>query len=69
MANEEKKRQAANSSMAANWEEMELLGKQMEKQRTNQELKADHRQPDPIQFKDQAFLHDVNTKEKKEGGL
>ncbi|WP_263862313.1 hypothetical protein [Bacillus aerolatus] len=39
--------------MAANFEEMEQLGKQMEHQRTNQELKEDHRQPDPIQHNKQ----------------
>jgi hypothetical protein len=53
MADKEKIDQAQNGSMAANFEEMELLGNQMERQRTNQELKEDKRQPDPVQFKEQ----------------
>ncbi|KKB42879.1 hypothetical protein [Bacillus thermotolerans] len=49
MSNEGKKIPAANGSMASNLEEMKQLGSQMERQRTNQELKEDERQPDPVQ--------------------
>ncbi|WP_203364101.1 hypothetical protein [Bacillus sp. REN10] len=42
-----------NGSMATDLEEMKLLGKQMERQRTNQQLKQNKRQPDPVQFKKQ----------------
>ncbi|UII56730.1 hypothetical protein LS684_04490 [Cytobacillus spongiae] len=38
-----------NSSMAENLAEIEILGKQMENLRTNQELKEDDKHPDPIQ--------------------
>lgn len=39
-----------NSSMAANKEEMENLGKQMENRRTNKELKEEYdKAPDPVQ--------------------
>ncbi|MGD7047802.1 hypothetical protein [Rossellomorea marisflavi] len=41
-----------NGSMAGNMEEMEQLGKQMERLRTNEELEEDNKQPDPVQFKD-----------------
>ncbi|HYK74026.1 MAG TPA: hypothetical protein VEV44_13025 [Pseudoneobacillus sp.] len=41
-----------NSSMAADEKEMERLGKQMEKRRTNKELKKEYQKiPDPIQHK------------------
>lgn len=43
-----------NSSMAENVEEMKNLGKQMENLRTNEQLKADNKIPDPIQHKNQA---------------
>ncbi|KIL46752.1 hypothetical protein [Jeotgalibacillus soli] len=39
-----------NGGMANNMEEMILLGKQMEKLRTGDELKENHRHSDPIQF-------------------
>ncbi|WP_370296712.1 hypothetical protein [Rossellomorea marisflavi] len=42
-----------NGSMAGNMEEMEQLGKQMERLRTNEELKEDKKQPDPVQFKEE----------------
>ncbi|HZG70333.1 MAG TPA: hypothetical protein VEY51_02270 [Chondromyces sp.] len=42
-----------NGSMASNFEEMHLLGNQMERQRTNKELKEDKRLPDPIQSNDE----------------
>lgn len=39
-----------NSSMAANLEEMKILGKQMENRRTNKELEEEYgKKPDPIQ--------------------
>lgn len=38
-----------NSSMVENEEDMKKLGKQIEKLRTNKELKADDKYPDPIQ--------------------
>ncbi|MBM7647675.1 hypothetical protein JOC78_000596 [Bacillus ectoiniformans] len=41
-----------NGSMASDFEEMKQLGKQMENQRTNEELKDDERQPDPVQYKE-----------------
>ncbi|MGM0864108.1 MAG: hypothetical protein ACQEWF_05405 [Bacillota bacterium] len=41
-----------NGSMASDMEEMEQLGKQMDKLRTNEELKEDKKQPDPVQFKE-----------------
>ncbi len=39
-----------NGSMAQDFEEVELLGKQMERLRTNEELKDDKMQPDPVQY-------------------
>ncbi|OZI10583.1 hypothetical protein [Bacillus sp. FJAT-42315] len=53
MNTNDKDMQAFNGSMASDLEEMKLLGKQMERQRTNQELKQKKRQPDPVQFKPQ----------------
>ncbi|WP_071459003.1 hypothetical protein [Bacillus massilinigeriensis] len=42
-----------NGSMAANEEEMENLGKQMEHRRTGEELKAEYgKTPDPEQYKE-----------------
>ncbi len=41
-----------NGSMANDMSEMEELGKQMDKLRTNEELKEDHKQPDPVQYKE-----------------
>ncbi|UTE78925.1 hypothetical protein [Rossellomorea sp. KS-H15a] len=41
-----------NGSMAHDMEEMEQLGKQMDKLRTNEELKEDKKQPDPVQYKE-----------------
>ncbi|TMU88293.1 hypothetical protein FGG79_09400 [Bacillus sp. BHET2] len=41
-----------NGSMANDMEEMEQLGKQMEKLRTNEELKEDKKQPDPVQYRE-----------------
>ncbi|MEG9299072.1 hypothetical protein V6B33_21715 [Mangrovibacillus sp. Mu-81] len=41
-----------NGSMAHDMEEMELLGKQMDRLRTNEELKEDDKQPDPVQYKE-----------------
>ncbi|WP_169829346.1 hypothetical protein [Domibacillus antri] len=37
------------NSMVTNFEDMEQLGRQMERQRTNEELKQHERQPDPVQ--------------------
>jgi hypothetical protein len=41
-----------NGSMANDMEEMEQLGKQMDRLRTNEELKEDDKQPDPVQNKE-----------------
>ncbi|MCA1056578.1 hypothetical protein LCM10_16380 [Rossellomorea aquimaris] len=41
-----------NGSMAHDFEEMEQLGKQMDRLRTNEELKEDDKQPDPVQYKE-----------------
>ncbi|WP_198936756.1 hypothetical protein [Domibacillus epiphyticus] len=41
------------NSMVTSFEDMEQLGRQMERQRTNEELKQDERQPDPIQYDNQ----------------
>ncbi|PFG07287.1 hypothetical protein [Bacillus sp. es.034] len=41
-----------NGSMAHDMEEMEQLGKQMDKLRTNEELKEDKKQPDPVQYRE-----------------
>ncbi|CAM3630491.1 hypothetical protein [Mesobacillus zeae] len=42
-----------NGSMAANEEEMENLGKQMENRRTGEELKEEYNKiPDPVQYSD-----------------
>lgn len=41
-----------NGSMASDLKEMEELGKQMDKLRTNEELKEDEKQPDPVQYKE-----------------
>jgi hypothetical protein len=38
------------NSMVTNFEDMKQLGHQMERQRTNDELKQDKRQPDPVQY-------------------
>lgn len=38
-----------NSSMATNLEEVKNLGKQMENMKTNKELLAEDKQPDPVQ--------------------
>lgn len=38
------------NSMVTNFEDMEQLGCQMERQRTNDELKQYDRQPDPVQY-------------------
>ncbi|KIL46751.1 hypothetical protein [Jeotgalibacillus soli] len=42
--------QPANGSMAPDLEEMEQLGRQMEKLRTNEELKDQDRQPGTEQY-------------------
>lgn len=38
------------NSMVTNFEDMKQLGRQMERQRTNDELKQHDRQPDPVQY-------------------
>lgn len=38
------------NSMVTSFEDMEILGRQMERQRTNEELQQHERQPDPVQF-------------------
>ena len=38
------------NSMVTSFEDMEILGRQMERLRTNEELKQHERQPDPIQY-------------------
>ncbi|WP_197076583.1 hypothetical protein [Domibacillus indicus] len=38
------------NSMVTSFEDMEILGRQMERQRTNEELKQHEREPDPIQY-------------------
>ncbi|NQD64896.1 hypothetical protein HP456_02995 [Bacillus haikouensis] len=48
----DKKYEPDNGSMAHDLEEMELLGKQMDRLRTNEELKKDEKQPDPVQYKE-----------------
>jgi hypothetical protein len=48
----ERNNEPENGSMAHGMEEMELLGKQMDRLRTNEELKKDDKQPDPVQYKE-----------------
>jgi hypothetical protein len=43
-----------NSSMAHDMEEIVQLGKQMVRLRTNEELKKDNKQPDPVQYKEKS---------------
>ncbi|WP_169818569.1 hypothetical protein [Domibacillus iocasae] len=38
------------NSMVTSFEDMEILGRQMERQRTNEELEQHDRQPDPVQY-------------------
>ena len=38
------------NSMVTSFKDMEILGRQMERQRTNEELQQHERQPDPVQF-------------------
>ncbi|SIR46312.1 hypothetical protein [Domibacillus enclensis] len=38
------------NSMVTSFEDMEILGRQMERQRTNEELMKHERQPDPVQY-------------------
>jgi hypothetical protein len=45
-----------NSSMAHDMEEIVQLGKQMDRLRTNEELKKDNKQPDPVQYKEKNEL-------------
>ncbi|MEI5906334.1 hypothetical protein WAK64_04610 [Bacillus spongiae] len=42
-----------NGSMAKDFEEIKLLGKQMERLRTNEELKENHMMPDPVQYSEE----------------
>ncbi|MCK1993178.1 hypothetical protein [Peribacillus muralis] len=51
MSKEELKKEHVpeNSSMAKDFEEMKELGKQMENQRTNEELKERHKRPGTVQ--------------------
>ena len=42
--------QEKNGSMASDYKEVKELGKQMEKHRTNEELKEQGKDPDPIQY-------------------
>lgn len=50
MMNLKKREEQPMNSMVTSFEDMEILGRQMERQRTNEELKQHERQPDPIQF-------------------
>lgn len=47
--NSEKRKAETMNSMVTSFEDMKTLGRQMERQRTNEELKQDNRQPDPVQ--------------------
>lgn len=40
------------NSMVTSFEDMERLGRQMERQRTNEELQQHERSPDPVQYSD-----------------
>lgn len=49
---EEEKNKAKNSSMAEDEEEMERLGNEMEKMKTNKNVQKSGHTPDPVQHKD-----------------
>ncbi|WP_199738074.1 hypothetical protein [Falsibacillus albus] len=47
-----KKPEEKNGSMASSMKEVKQLGRQMEKHRTNEEVKEKGKQPDPVQYDD-----------------